>query len=208
MVKTLLENNKAWAKERVTEDPAYFDRLVGIQKPRYLWIGCADSRVPANVIVGLEPGAIFVHRNVANIVHPTDLNCLTVLQYAVEVLKVSQILVCGHYGCGGVQAAMEDINEGMLPYWLRPVRDVMDSYVAELRRLDAPSRLKRLCELNVETQVRHVAETPILQKAWANGQDVEVHGLIYDLRDGLLRKLDCSWVPPEAGAPASPSTES
>ncbi len=193
MVNTLLENNRRWAKERVDQDPNYFDRLVEVQTPRYLWIGCSDSRVPANVIVGLEPGAIFVHRNVANVVHPTDLNCLTVLQYAVDVLKVSQILVCGHYGCGGVQAALNDIRDGMLPYWLRPIRDVMDRHVADLRRLQGEARLNRLCELNVETQVRQVAETPILQDAWNRGQDVEVHGLVYDLHDGLLRKLDCSW---------------
>ncbi len=196
MVETLLRNNRQWAANRLETDPDYFSRLVNVQTPRYLWIGCSDSRVPANVIVGLEPGEVFVHRNVANVVHPSDLNCLSVLQYAVDVLQVTRVIVCGHYGCGGVRAALEGVTDGLLPYWLRPIGDIADREVAELRRFEGErDRVNRLCELNVVAQVRQVSETPIMQNAWRRGQDVEVHGLIYDLADGLLRDLNCTWPP-------------
>ncbi len=188
-----LAKNRAWAAQRIAEDPDYFNRLVSVQTPRYLWIGCSDSRVPANVILGLEPGEIFVHRNVANLVHPNDLNCLTVLQYAVEVLKVQQIIVCGHYGCGGVKAALQGTQTGFLPYWLRPLREASERARAELDALPHDeARQNRLCELNVRMQVATLAATPILQHAWTTGADVAVHGLVYSLHDGLLQDLNCS----------------
>jgi len=192
LVETLIQRNIDWAAERVADDPNYFKRLSEIQKPRYLWIGCSDSRVPANVIAGLEPGEVFVHRNVANLLHPGDLNGLSVIQFAVESLQVSQIIVCGHYGCGGIAAAIDGERHGLIDHWLQPIRDIAAHRTAELDNLDDRQRQDRLCELNVVAQVQRVAETPIVQDAWRRGQPLEVHGLVYGLSDGRLRNLNCS----------------
>lgn len=170
-------------------DPAFFQRLVAQQSPKYLWIGCSDSRVPANEIVGLAPGEMFVHRNVANLVIHTDLNCLAVLQYAVDVLKVEHVIVCGHYGCGGIRAALDNGRLGLIDNWLRHVQDVMQTYRAELERTAADQRWNRLCELNVLAQVDAVARTTIVQDTWARGQSLSIHGWIYGLHDGILREL-------------------
>jgi carbonic anhydrase len=183
----LFENNRAWAARTVDNDPEFFSRLTAQQAPRYLWIGCADSRVPANEIVGLRPGELFVHRNVANLVLQTDLNCLSVLQYAVDVLGARDVIVCGHYGCGGVQAALQGARLGLIDNWLRAVRETDERHK---RILDmAQNRADCLCELNVIEQVRNVGNTTVLQDAWARGQSVTIHGWIYALRDGLLRDL-------------------
>jgi len=189
----LFRRNVEWAAERTRLDPGYFTRLAGLQAPEYLWIGCSDSRVPANVITGLQPGEVFVHRNVANLVNPGDLNCLSVLQFAVEVLKVKHIIICGHYGCGGVHAALEEKRHGLVDYWLQPIRDLAERRQAELSCIaDHGGRVNRLCELNVATQVRQVAETPIVRDAWERGAELTIHGWIYSLDDGLLRDLDCT----------------
>jgi carbonic anhydrase len=190
---TLLQNNRQWAADRVKRDPAFFTRLEKIQAPEFLWIGCSDSRVPANEIVGLDPGELFVHRNVANVVVHTDLNCLSVLQFAVDVLKVKHVIVCGHYGCGGIRAAMEKHSHGLIDNWLRHVQDVDREHEAELGLIaDTQARENRLCELNVIAQVRHVARTTIMQDAWRNGHDVQLHGWIYGLKDGLITDLGVS----------------
>ena len=183
----------AWAEKMTREDPEFFSRLSNQQAPEYLWIGCADSRVPANEIVGLAPGELFVHRNVANVVVHADLNCLSVLQFAVEVLKVEHIIVCGHYGCGGVRAALRDDRLGLVDNWLRHVQDVMLKHRAELDKLrDDDEKHHRLCELNVIEQVVNVSQTTVVRDAWSRGQKLEVHGLIYALDDGLLHNLDVS----------------
>jgi carbonic anhydrase len=186
----LLEKNREWAEGIKARDPGFFDALARQQSPRYLWIGCSDSRVPATQLVGLLPGEMFVHRNVANVVVHTDFNCLSVLQYAVEVLKVEHIIVCGHYGCGGVQAAMRDLRLGLIDNWLRHVQDVMRAHEAQLSEIaDESRRLDRLCELNVVEQVLNVSRTNIVQGAWGRGQELSVHGVIYGVGDGLLRDL-------------------
>jgi len=185
----LFDNNREWARARVSTDPAFFQRLVAQQSPRFLWIGCADSRVPANEIVGLLPGELFVHRNVANVVVHTDLNCLSVLQYAVDVLRVEHVIVCGHYGCGGVNAAWQGAPLGLIDNWLRHVQDVADRHRGELQGLDAHALTDRLCELNVREQALNVARTTIVQDAWRRGQPLAVHGWIYSLQDGRLREL-------------------
>ena len=193
MHEELLTRNVAWAKERTEADPAYFKRLSAIQRPDYLWIGCADSRVPANVITGLAPGEVFVHRNVANLIHPGDLNALSVLQFAVEVLQVKYIIVCGHYGCGGVHAATDGQRHGLIDHWLEPLRDIARANAEALAALpDDASRQDRMCELNVMAQVDRVAETPIVRDGWAAGQALTISGWIYGLRDGLLRDLGCT----------------
>ena len=187
----LLNNNRAWAKSIKARDPEFFATLAQQQSPRYLWIGCSDSRVPATQLVGLHPGDMFVHRNVANVVVHTDFNCLSVLQYAVDVLKVSHVIVCGHYGCGGVQAAMQNLQFGLIDNWLRHVQDVRHKHRAVLEGItDEPERLNRLCELNVVEQVLSVARTTIVQNAWNRGQELSVHGWIYRIEDGLLHDLD------------------
>jgi carbonic anhydrase len=188
----LFARNRAWAAEMVARDPGFFSALVDRQAPRYLWIGCSDSRVPANQIVGLEPGDVFVHRNVANVVVHTDLNCLSVLQYAVEVLAVRHVIVCGHYGCGGVEAALEEQRHGLIDNWLRHVADVREKHATELASLADDRRLERLCELNVVEQVANVCGTTIVRDAWEREQELTVHGVVYDLRDGLLRDLGVS----------------
>ena len=175
------------------EDPDFFPRLAQQQSPDYLWIGCSDSRVPANQIIGLLPGAVFVHRNVANVVVHTDLNCLSVMQFAVDVLQVEHIIVCGHYGCGGVRAALRNDHLGLIDNWLRHVRDVYQKHQAALNSLgDEKQQWDRLCELNVVEQVAHVCQTTIVQDAWARGQALTVHGLIYGLQDGHLHHLNIS----------------
>ncbi len=188
----LFENNRAWAAEMVAGDPHFFTRLADRQSPEYLWIGCSDSRVPANQIVGLPPGDVFVHRNVANVVVHTDLNCLSVLQYAVDVLQVKHVIVCGHYGCGGVGAALNGARRGLIDNWLRHVMDVAEQRADEIASVPEERRLDRLCELNVVEQVVNTCQTTIVEDAWARGQDLTVHGLVYGLEDGLLRDLGVS----------------
>ncbi len=190
----LFESNRAWAARTLQRDPDFFQRLARQQAPAYLWIGCSDSRVPANQIMGRAPGEVFVHRNVANVVVHTDLNLLSVLQYAVEVLKVRHVIVCGHYGCSGVQAAWRGTRLGLVDNWLRHVQDVAHQHRAQLAGLDDAAALRRLCELNVLTGVVNVSRTTPVQDAWARGQALNLHGLIYGLEDGLLRDLgyDCS----------------
>lgn len=189
----LFENNRAWAARRSAEDPLFFERLARSQDPDHLWIGCADSRVPANEIVGLDAGELFVHRNVANVVAPDDPNGLSVLHYAVDALEVDHVIVCGHYGCGGVLAALEGGGEGVLSEWLAPVRAVLDEHRSELDGLEDPdARWRRLCELNVVAQVRTVTGLPSVRKAWERGRTLTVHGWIYDVADGLLRDLGVS----------------
>ena len=188
----LFERNRAWAAAMVAEDPQFFTALAERQTPEYLWIGCSDSRVPANQIVGLPPGDVFVHRNVANVVVHTDLNCLSVLQYAVDILAVKHVIVCGHYGCGGVKAALEGSRHGLVDNWLRHVMDVGEKHADEIASLSEERRLDRLCELNVVEQAMNVCQTTIVEDVWARGQELTVHGLVYGLRDGLLRDLGVS----------------
>lgn len=188
-LKHLFDQNRAWADGVRAQSPDFFSRLSHQQTPEYLWIGCADSRVPANEIVGVLPGEIFVHRNVANVVVHTDLNCLSCIQYAVEVLRVKHIMVVGHYGCGGVQAAMENRTLGLIDNWLRHVQDVQQKHRLLLHDLAPERRLSRLCELNVIEQVMNVSQTTVVRSAWGQGQELTVHGWIYGLEDGLLRDL-------------------
>jgi carbonic anhydrase len=189
MLEDLKANNRRWAAAKLSVDPGFFQRLAGQQSPEYLWIGCADSRVPANEIVGLDPGELFVHRNVANLAPPQDANYLSVLQFAVDVLKVRHIMVVGHYGCGGVAAAVDGKRRGLVDHWLHPIRDVYAENRSELEALADGQRLDRLCELNVIRQVRNVASDVFVQDAWARGQDISVHGWIYAIHDGLLTDL-------------------
>ena len=199
VLKRLFENNRAWAEEVTRRDPGFFKTLSLQQAPEYLWIGCSDSRVPANQVVGLMPGELFVHRNVANVVVHTDLNCLSVVQFAVDVLKVRHVIVCGHYGCGGVRAAMRDERHGLIDNWLRHVQDVQRKHRPFLDAVpDEKSRADRLCELNVAEQVTNVSQTTVVREAWARGQPLAVHGFIYGLEDGLLRDLKISVSAPEA----------
>src|SRR5687767_13951126 len=189
-LKQLLDNNRAWAKSMLSQDAQYFSRLAQQQSPQYLWIGCSDSRVPANQIIGLAPGEVFVHRNIANVVVHTDLNCLSVIQFAVDILKVRHIILCGHYGCSGVHAAMTKHRIGLSDNWLRHVQDVAGKLDAELRILtDEEKRHRRLCELNAREQVQNIAQCTAVQEAWERGQPLEVHGWIYDLKDGLLHEI-------------------
>lgn len=189
----LFANNRAWAERIKTSDPQFFEKLANQQSPEYLWIGCSDSRVPANQIVDLLPGEVFVHRNVANIVVHTDFNCLSVLQFAVDVLKVKHVLVVGHYGCGGVRAAFENQDNGLIDNWLRNIKDVQHLHQRRLDDLqDDDARVDLLCELNVAQQVANVCHTTIVQNAWARGQSLAVHGWVYSLKDGLVRDLKCS----------------
>jgi carbonic anhydrase len=189
-LKKLFELNRAWAAEISEREPGFFRALARDQMPEYLWIGCSDSRVPSTQLVGLSPGEMFVHRNVANLVVHTDLNCLSVMQYAVDVLRVRHIIVCGHYGCGGVQAALAGARLGLIDNWLRHVQDVVEKHAASLARAaDDAARLQLLCELNVREQVANVCRTTVVQAAWERGQELSVHGWIYALEDGLLRDL-------------------
>lgn len=186
----LFDNNRAWSERIRESDPEFFPRLSRQQRPRYLWIGCADSRVPANEIVDLAPGELFVHRNIANVVVHSDLNCLSVMQFAVDVLKVEHIIVCGHYGCSGVSAALQNTRLGLADNWLRHVQDVHAKHDARVATLpDVPQRIDRLCELNVIEQVANVCQTTIVRDAWDRGQELTVHGWVYGLKDGLIRDL-------------------
>jgi carbonic anhydrase len=190
VLRHLFANNQAWAAKMTLEDPEFFKRLSYQQSPQYLWIGCSDSRVPANQIVGLVPGEMFVHRNVANVVVHTDLNCLSAIQFAVEVLRVRHIIICGHYGCGGVLAALRNDKLGLIDNWLRHVQDVRWKHHVQLASLQTePEQHNRLCELNVIEQVVNVSQTTVVRDAWARGQELTLHGWIYDLADGLLREL-------------------
>jgi carbonic anhydrase len=189
MPNRLLANNRAWVANRLQEDPTFFSRLSEQQAPRFLWIGCSDSRVPANQITGLEPGEVFVHRNIANVVVHTDLNCLSVIQFAVDVIKVEHIIVCGHYGCSGVKAALNGTRVGLADNWLRHVQDVSEQHETYLGSVLPSERLNRLCELNVLTQVQNVCRTSVVQDAWNRGQNLQVHGWIYGLSNGLITDL-------------------
>jgi len=191
MLEHLKANNRAWAKRKVAADAGFFSRLERQQAPQYLWIGCSDSRVPANEIVGLDPGELFVHRNVANLAPPQDANYLSVLQFAVDVIKVQHIMVVGHYGCGGVSAAVDGKRRGLVDHWLHPIREVSQEHRGELDAIaDSRARLDRLCELNVMRQVRNVTADVFVQDAWARGQELNVHGWVYSLSDGLLKDLN------------------
>lgn len=190
LLKPLFDNNRRWAERINQEDPTFFQKLAKQQNPEYLWIGCSDSRVPSNQIIDLMPGEVFVHRNIANMVIHTDLNCLSVLQYAVDVLKVKHIMVVGHYGCGGVKAAMQNQRLGLIDNWLGHLRDIHRIHQSELSDLDETARFNRLCELNVIEQVANVTTSTIVQEAWDRGQNVSVHGWIYGINNGLLTDLD------------------
>jgi len=189
----LFARNRSWAEAVKASDPAFFEKLSEQQSPQYLWIGCSDSRVPANQIVGLMPGEVFVHRNVANMVVHTDFNCLSVLQYAVDVIKVKYVMVVGHYGCGGVRAAYENADNGLIDNWLRNIKEVQHRHRDDLEAIaDKDQRLETLCELNVMAQVANVCHTTIVQNAWQRGQPLSVHGWVYSLKDGLLKDLNCT----------------
>jgi carbonic anhydrase len=198
MLDHLKANNRAWAARRIAADPGFFRRLERQQAPEYLWIGCSDSRVPANEIVDLDPGELFVHRNVANLAPPQDANYLSVLQFAVDVLKVKHVLVVGHYGCGGVSAAVDGERRGLVDHWLHPIREVAQAHRHELAAMPVGrQRLDRLCELNVIRQVKNVASDVFVQDAWARGQSLHVHGWVYSLGDGLVKDLDVTVGGPE-----------
>ncbi|MFO7648143.1 carbonate dehydratase [Halomonas sp. 3H] len=191
-IEGLLDNNRAWAARVSQDDPDFFARLSRQQNPAYLWIGCSDSRVPANQIISLPPGEVFVHRNVANLVHPNDLNALSVLQYAVEVLGVRHIMVVGHYGCGGVRAAVSGGDNGMVDIWLHSVRELYSRHRASLSTLPLDEQVDRMCELNARDQVMNLCRTKIVQHAWQRGQELAVHGWVYGLADGRVKDLDCT----------------
>ena len=188
-LENLFESNRCWAEQQVVKNPGFFSRLLAQQNPEYMWIGCSDSRVPANQITGLDPGEVFVHRNVANVVVPTDLNCLSTLQYAVDQLKVKHVLVVGHYGCGGVAAALHEQRVGLADNWIRHVRDVYDRHIRRMERVSAERQLDGLCELNTIEQVIKVAQTTVVTDAWARGQDLTLHGWVYGISDGLIHDM-------------------
>ncbi len=189
-LKHLFDRNLSWASNIKEKNPEFFSQLSEQQAPEYLWIGCSDSRVPANQIVNLPPGEVFVHRNIANVVVHTDLNCLSVIQYAVEILKVKHIVVCGHYGCGGIRASMEDTEHGLIDNWLRHIKDVIRFNADKLHNLEGDEKLNLLCELNAMEQVMNVCNTTIVQNAWKNSVDLTVHGWVYSIEDGILKDLD------------------
>ena len=203
-IQELFVHNRAWAAQMERERPGFFTHLMAQQKPRYMWIGCSDSRVPANQITGLEPGEVFVHRNIANVVVPTDLNCLSTIQYAVDQLKVEHLMVVGHYGCGGVLAALRDARIGLADNWIRHVKDVRDKHASLLESLDPQWRHDALCELNAIEQVLNIAHSTVMQDAWARGQKVQLHGWCYSLHNGLITNLHMS-VPDVAGLEAAHS---
>jgi carbonic anhydrase len=205
MLSDIFRNNRRWSEAMTAADPDYFRRLVQQQSPEFFWIGCSDSRVPANVIAGLDPGEVFVHRNVANVVHSSDMNLLSALEFAVEVLEVRHVIVCGHHGCGGVRASFEDGTDGLAKHWIEPIRRIAQRNRELLDGLEANARLDRLAELNVLEGVARIVETPILRAARRRGQQVQVHGLVYGLRDGLLRDLGCTCMPePDELEPGPP----
>lgn len=204
-LKSLFENNRKWAKHIKEDDPEFFQKLSKQQAPEYLWIGCSDSRVPANEIVGMLPGELFVHRNVANLVYLDDPNCLSVIQYAIDVLKVKHIIICGHYGCGGIKAAMGNETEGLIDEWLRGVRNVYQENIDKIRRMDSElDQVDTMCELNVLQQVINTSKTDTVQKAWARGQELTLHGWIYNINDGILRDLGICVSSPQELAEAQP----
>jgi carbonic anhydrase len=189
-IEMVLNKNREWSRRMIEIQPDYFQKLARQQAPHFLWIGCSDSRVPANEIVGMLPGELFVHRNVANIVYPSDLNCLSVVEYAVDVLKIRHIIVCGHYGCGGIQAAMDNHVHGLIDNWLTRIKDIYVRHSEEIDALESEEeRVNRMCELNVIDQVKSVTHTTIVQDAWARGQELSVHGWVYGLKDGLVKDL-------------------
>jgi len=185
----LFKKNTQWAESIAQKDPQFFQRLSNLQKPEILWIGCSDSRVPANEIIDLAPGEVFVHRNIANVVVHSDLNCLSVIQYAVEVLKIKHIIVCGHYGCGGIEASLEDKYHGLIDNWLGHIKDVARLNQQELSQLEGKEKVHRLCELNVVEQVNNVCSTTVVQKAWRNGDELYIHGWIYNIENGILKDI-------------------
>ncbi len=191
-IQELINNNADWAQRIKQQNPEFFADLSKQQNPEYLWIGCSDSRVPANQIVNLPPGEVFVHRNIANVVVHTDLNCLSVVQFAVEVLHVKHIIICGHYGCGGIQASLEECQHGLIDNWLRHIQDVARFHARELSQLDGEAKFRRLCELNVIEQVHNVCSTTIVQNAWNSNQELSVHGWIYGLENGIINDLNTS----------------
>ncbi|MFO8030700.1 MAG: carbonate dehydratase [Cyclonatronaceae bacterium] len=188
----LFEKNRKWAKRMVDADPDFFDRLADKQNPKFLWIGCSDSRVPSNQITGTGPGELFVHRNIANMVHQNDINMLSVLQYSVEVLKVRHILLCGHYSCGGVKASLDTTDHGLVDNWIRPLKQIYEDHRSEFEGLPEDEVVDRLCEWNVRQQVQNIGRSTIVQKAWRHGKPLTVHGVIYSLEDGKLQDMDCS----------------
>lgn len=191
-LKKLFENNENWAKKKIEKDPDVFTKNAEVQKPKYLWIGCSDSRIPANEVLGLEPGEVFVHRNVANLVPHSDINCLSVLEYSITQLDIEHVIVCGHYGCGGVKAAMENTQFGLVDNWLRHLRDVYASEKEALDEIVEPEeKYEKLVELNVIYQAMNVCHTTIVQNAWAKGKKLSIHGWVYDIKTGLLRDLNC-----------------
>ena len=193
MLGDLLDRNVLWSDQKNADEPGYFAQLATQQSPEFFWIGCSDSRVPANVVAGLDPGEVFVHRNVANVIHSADMNMLSALEFAVDTLRIREIIVCGHYGCGGVKAAIEDLPHGLADHWLEPIRRLARAYAVDLAQEEGEeARRDKLAELNVLEGVRRVAETPILQRAWRDGVSIRVHGLIYGLKNGRLRDLDCT----------------
>ncbi|WP_299569346.1 carbonate dehydratase [uncultured Shewanella sp.] len=206
LLKPLFDNNRRWAERINEEDPDFFKQLAEQQNPEYLWIGCSDSRVPSNQIIDLMPGEVFVHRNIANMVIHTDLNCLSVIQYAVEVLKVKHIMVVGHYGCGGVKASMSNERFGLIDNWLGHLKDIYRLHSIDLEKLDEEQRFNRLCELNVMEQVANVTSTSIVQDAWDRGQEVAIHGWIYGINNGLLTDLDVTVFSEHANAKAETPT--
>lgn len=191
-IQKLIDQNRAWSERIRQEDPDFFRKLQAQQRPKYLWIGCSDSRVPANEIIGLMPGEVFVHRNVANLVVHTDFNCLSVIQFAVEFLEIEHIIVCGHYGCGGVIAALESTQLGLIDNWLRHIKDVHAKHEKQLEPLEGEAKSNALCELNVIEQVYNVCSTSVVQQAWRSGRELQVHGWIYSLADGLVNDLGCT----------------
>ncbi len=191
-LKHLFENNQKWAKAIKKEDPDFFESLSKQQNPEYLWIGCSDSRVPANEIINLPPGEVFVHRNIANVVVHTDLNCLSVIQFAVDVLKIKHIIICGHYGCSGIKAALEDQEHGLIDNWLRHVKDVIRFNEDSFKGLEHQQQLDHLCELNVKEQVTNICNTTMVKNAWKNGRDLSIHGWIYNIENGILKELSPS----------------
>ncbi len=193
MIEDLFARNRAWSRSRTEEKADYFERLAGLQRPEYLWIGCSDSRVPANVITGLEPGEVFVHRNVANLIHPTDVNMLSVVEFAVQQLDVKHIIICGHRGCGGVRAAVSGQQFGVVDHWLQPIRDVaQQNFQCQECCTWTDLDLDKLCEATIVAQVKRLARTPTLKAAWRNGKDIAIHGWIYGLNNGLISDLKCT----------------
>ncbi|WP_373019636.1 carbonate dehydratase [Thiomicrorhabdus sp.] len=191
-IEKLLQNNRAWVDEVNANRPNFFETLSHQQKPEYLWIGCSDSRVPANELVKMDPGTIFVHRNIANLVNSSDMNVLTVIQYAVEVLKVKHIIINGHYGCGGVMAALEENNPDLIDHWVRPIRKYYQRMQADLDQMPYEEKINRLCEINVTEQVRNICHVPAVRNAWKKGQELAIHGFIYNIKDGRLQNLNVS----------------